>query len=85
MTGRVAGKVAVVTGANGDLGGATARMLAREGALVAALDLNVPDAPWDSTANGPDARISPRSAAACRWLLCSGRCSSRPAVSPVYT
>lgn len=48
MTGRVAGKVAVVTGANGDLGGATARMLAREGAFVAALDLKVPDAPWDS-------------------------------------
>ncbi|MFJ6454233.1 SDR family NAD(P)-dependent oxidoreductase [Paenarthrobacter sp. NPDC091669] len=36
--GRVAGKVAVVTGGRGDLGGATARLLALHGALVASLD-----------------------------------------------
>lgn len=53
MTGRVAGKVAVVTGANGDLGGATARMLAKEGARVAALDLKLRDAPWNSEAITP--------------------------------
>ncbi|NQD89778.1 SDR family oxidoreductase [Paenarthrobacter sp. CM16] len=35
---RVAGKVAVVTGGRGDLGGATARLLARHGAIVASLD-----------------------------------------------
>ncbi|BCW40535.1 2,5-dichloro-2,5-cyclohexadiene-1,4-diol dehydrogenase [Arthrobacter sp. StoSoilB3] len=35
---RVAGKVAVVTGGRGDLGSATARLLADHGALVASLD-----------------------------------------------
>jgi NAD(P)-dependent dehydrogenase (short-subunit alcohol dehydrogenase family) len=35
---RVAGKVAVVTGGRGDLGGATARLLADHGATVASLD-----------------------------------------------
>ncbi|MDR6987373.1 NAD(P)-dependent dehydrogenase (short-subunit alcohol dehydrogenase family) [Paenarthrobacter nitroguajacolicus] len=35
---RVAGKVAVVTGGRGDLGGATARLLADHGARVASLD-----------------------------------------------
>lgn len=35
---RVAGKVAVVTGGRGDLGGATARLLADHGAKVASLD-----------------------------------------------
>ncbi|BCW58823.1 SDR family oxidoreductase [Arthrobacter sp. StoSoilB20] len=35
---RVEGKVAIVTGGRGDLGGATARLLARHGAIVASLD-----------------------------------------------
>ena len=38
--GRVAGKVALVTGAASGLGAASARMLAREGATVALADLN---------------------------------------------
>lgn len=38
--GRVAGKVALVTGAAGGLGSATARLLADEGAMVALTDLN---------------------------------------------
>ncbi|MEJ1115038.1 SDR family oxidoreductase [Paenarthrobacter sp. CCNWLY172] len=38
VSGRVAGKVAVVTGGRGDLGGATARLLAQHGASVASLD-----------------------------------------------
>ncbi|WP_336715271.1 SDR family NAD(P)-dependent oxidoreductase [Arthrobacter sp. USHLN218] len=37
--GRVAGKTAIVTGARGDLGGATARLLAEHGAKVASLDV----------------------------------------------
>lgn len=36
--GRVAGKIVVVTGGRGDLGGATARLLADHGATVASLD-----------------------------------------------
>jgi NAD(P)-dependent dehydrogenase (short-subunit alcohol dehydrogenase family) len=38
--GRVGGKVAVVTGGAGGIGGATARALAREGAAVAVLDVD---------------------------------------------
>ena len=38
--GRVAGKVAVVTGGAGGIGSATARALAREGAGVAVLDID---------------------------------------------
>ena len=38
--GRVAGKVAVVTGGAGGIGAATARALAREGAAVAVLDID---------------------------------------------
>ncbi|MFW0773901.1 SDR family NAD(P)-dependent oxidoreductase [Paenarthrobacter nitroguajacolicus] len=38
VAGRVAGKVAVVTGGRGDLGSATARLLADHGATVASLD-----------------------------------------------
>ena len=38
--GRVGGKVAVVTGGAGGIGGATARALAREGASVAVLDVD---------------------------------------------
>jgi NAD(P)-dependent dehydrogenase (short-subunit alcohol dehydrogenase family) len=38
--GRVAGKVAVVTGGAGGIGGAAARALAREGASVAVLDID---------------------------------------------
>ena len=41
MSGRVAGKVALVTGAAQGLGAAIARMLAREGARVALTDLNL--------------------------------------------
>jgi NAD(P)-dependent dehydrogenase (short-subunit alcohol dehydrogenase family) len=40
MTGRVAGKVALVTGAASGLGLATARLLAREGARVALTDID---------------------------------------------
>ena len=41
MTGRVAGKAALITGAAGGLGQAMARMLAREGAKVAVSDLDL--------------------------------------------
>lgn len=41
MSGRVAGKAALITGAAGGLGQAMARMLAREGAKVALTDLNL--------------------------------------------
>ena len=41
MTGRVSGKVALVTGGAQGLGEAVARMLAREGARVAVSDINV--------------------------------------------
>jgi NAD(P)-dependent dehydrogenase (short-subunit alcohol dehydrogenase family) len=39
-TGRVAGKVAIVTGGGGGIGGASARALAREGAAVLVVDIN---------------------------------------------
>jgi NAD(P)-dependent dehydrogenase (short-subunit alcohol dehydrogenase family) len=42
MTGRLAGRVAIVTGAAGGIGDATARKLAAEGATVIATDLEVP-------------------------------------------
>ena len=41
MSGRVAGKAALITGAAGGLGQAMARMLAREGARVALTDVNL--------------------------------------------
>jgi len=41
MTGRVAGKTALITGAAQGLGEAVARLLAREGAKVAVTDINV--------------------------------------------
>jgi NAD(P)-dependent dehydrogenase (short-subunit alcohol dehydrogenase family) len=41
MSGRVAGKAALITGAAGGLGQAMARMMAREGAKVALTDLNL--------------------------------------------
>jgi len=41
VSGRVAGKTALVTGAAGGLGQAMARMLAREGARVAVTDMNL--------------------------------------------
>ncbi|MBU6298025.1 MAG: glucose 1-dehydrogenase [Alphaproteobacteria bacterium] len=40
MTGRVAGKIALITGAAQGLGEATARLLAKEGARVALTDIN---------------------------------------------
>ena len=39
-SGRVEGKVAIVTGGAGGIGSATARALAREGASVAVLDID---------------------------------------------
>jgi NAD(P)-dependent dehydrogenase (short-subunit alcohol dehydrogenase family) len=40
MTGRLQGKIALITGAAQGLGAATARMFAREGARVALTDVN---------------------------------------------
>jgi NAD(P)-dependent dehydrogenase (short-subunit alcohol dehydrogenase family) len=48
--GRVAGKVAIVTGGSGDLGGATVRLLAAHGARVANLDVVEADGPRDGDA-----------------------------------
>jgi NAD(P)-dependent dehydrogenase (short-subunit alcohol dehydrogenase family) len=45
--GRLSGKVAIVTGAGGRIGGATARIFAREGARVVVADLN--DATGEAT------------------------------------
>ena len=41
MTGRVEGKIALITGGAQGLGEAAARMLAREGARVAITDVNI--------------------------------------------
>lgn len=46
MGNRVAGKVAIVTGGSGDLGGAVIRRLAEEGAAVANIDRDKPDQGW---------------------------------------
>ncbi|GAA1647329.1 SDR family NAD(P)-dependent oxidoreductase [Georgenia ruanii] len=48
--GRVAGKLVVLTGGSGDLGGATARLLAAHGATVVNLDRVAPAEPWGSEA-----------------------------------
>lgn len=48
--GRVAGKVAVVTGGSGDLGAAVVRLLAEHGATVASLDRVEPVEPWTGEA-----------------------------------
>ena len=45
-TGRLAGKVCVITGASGGIGGASAEAFAREGARVVGVDL-APDAPGE--------------------------------------
>jgi NAD(P)-dependent dehydrogenase (short-subunit alcohol dehydrogenase family) len=41
MSGRVEGKIALITGGAQGLGEATSRMLAREGARVAITDVNI--------------------------------------------
>lgn len=48
--GRVAGKVAVVTGGSGDLGSAVIRLLVEHGATVANLDRELPRESWPSSA-----------------------------------
>lgn len=50
--GRVAGKVAIVTGGSGDLGAAVVRMLAAHGAAVANLDRAAPAHQWESGSVG---------------------------------
>ena len=54
MAGRLEGKVAIVTGAAGGIGRATAERLAGEGARIVATDLK--DAPLDETAAAVEAR-----------------------------
>ncbi|NYV74948.1 SDR family NAD(P)-dependent oxidoreductase [Streptomyces sp. UH6] len=49
-TGRVAGKVAIVTGGSGDLGAAVVRMLHAHGATVANLDRAAPAENWGTDA-----------------------------------
>jgi len=49
-SGRVAGKVAIVTGGSGDLGAAVVRMLAAQGASVANLDRTAPARPRETDA-----------------------------------
>lgn len=49
-TGRVSGKLVVLTGGSGDLGGATARLLAEQGATVVSLDRVAPAEPWGTDA-----------------------------------
>ena len=46
MAGRLEGKVCVITGASGGIGGASAEAFAREGARVVGVDL-APDAPGE--------------------------------------
>lgn len=48
LAGRVAGKVAIVTGGSGDLGAAVIRMLAAHGATIANLDRTAPAQRWES-------------------------------------
>lgn len=55
MTGRVAGKVALITGAGGGLGSATARLLAAEGAKVVATDIAFDGAKAVADEIGPNA------------------------------
>jgi NAD(P)-dependent dehydrogenase (short-subunit alcohol dehydrogenase family) len=63
MSGRVAGKKALVTGAAQGLGAAQARMLAREGAQVLLADINVPLA--DAVAKAINAEFGQDSCIAC--------------------
>ena len=47
MSGRLAGKVAIVTGAAGGIGASIARLFAEHGATVSGIDRNAADAPTD--------------------------------------
>lgn len=49
-SGRVTGKLVILTGGSGDLGGATARLLAEHGAAVVNLDRVAPAEPWATDA-----------------------------------
>ena len=72
MAGRLAGKLALVTGAAQGLGAATARLLAAEGARVLGTDLDVAGAA--ATAAAINAALQPRNTES--TLTAKVRCQS---------